>query len=96
MWPPSSGSSGMKLNMPMKKLKPAISIVKNTSLSVADDSWWEATSPARRPPPTMLTGPVGSRSSSPTMAWATSSTFAGRDASAWTTSTVMPPICSMV
>ena len=34
MWPPSSGSSGMKLNMPMKKLKPAISISRKTAFSV--------------------------------------------------------------
>ena len=34
MWPPSSGSSGMKLNMPMKKLKPAMSISRKTTFSV--------------------------------------------------------------
>ena len=34
MWPPSRGSSGMKLNIPMKKLKPAISISRKTAFSV--------------------------------------------------------------
>ena len=33
MWPPSSGSSGMKLNSPMKKLKPATSISRKTTFS---------------------------------------------------------------
>ena len=57
MWPPSSGSSGMKLNMPMKKLKPAISISRKTAFS-GDRELARATtvSPASRPPPTMLTG----------------------------------------
>src|SRR6476646_1060034 len=55
MWPPSSGSSGMKLNMPMKKLKPAISISRKTAFSLTGNCSAETVSPAIRPPPTMLT-----------------------------------------
>ena len=46
MWPPSSGSSGTKLNMPMKKLKPAISISSDDEL-VLDRELLAATRPRR-------------------------------------------------
>ena len=79
----------MKLNMPMKKLKPAISSSRETSFSVHRERVaGDAVSPAIRPPPTMLTGLSGSRSCSPTIA----SADARRPSpaawpSAWTVST---------
>ena len=96
MWPPSSGSSGMKLNMPMKKLKPAISISRKTAFSLTGNCSADTVSPAIRPPPTMLTGPLGSRGCTPTIASATPHTFCGRVPRATTVSLVIPPIFSIV
>ena len=79
--------------MPMKKLKPAMSITRETILSCIGKVSCEATSPARRPPPTTLTGPLGSRCSRPTIACATSHTLAGSWARACKVSTAMRPIC---
>ena len=72
MWPPSSGSSGTKLNMPMKKLKLAMRKSSVTSFSVIGKASLAAASPAKRPPPTIETGLSGSRSWSPTIARPTS------------------------
>jgi len=96
MCPPSSGSSGTKLNMPMKKLKPAISMSRNTVLSATGKPSRETVSPARRPPPTMLTGLSIARSLTPTMASATPQTLTGRVLSATTVSLVIVPIWSSV
>ena len=68
MWPPSSGSSGTKLNRPMKKLKPATRPSRLTSLSLSGKSCADAVSPARRPPPTTLTGLSAARGLTPAIA----------------------------
>ena len=96
MWPPSSGSSGMKLNIPMKKLKPATRLPKKTSFSVTSSSSLETISPENRLPPTMLTGLSCSRSCTPTIALATPHTLPGSSAIACMVSTAIPPICSSV
>ena len=86
----------MKLNIPMKKLKPAISPPKKTTFSVTSKSSLDAISPEIRLPPTMLTGLSWARSWTPTIALATPQTLTGSEASAWTVSTVMWPIWSSV
>ena len=87
----------MKLNIPMKKLKPGDQHQQEDDLLLEREVLVrDAVSPANRPPPTMLTGLSGSRSSTPTIAWATPHTLTGSVASAWTVSTVMSPICSTV
>ena len=86
----------MKLNIPMKKLKPATRLPKKTTFSVTSSSSLDTISPEIRLPPTMLTGLSWSRSWTPTIALATPHTLPGRVAIALTVSTVMSPICSSV
>ena len=57
MWPPSSGSSGMKLNNATKRLTEPSTV--NMVATLAGASIWsvDAISPAARLAPTMLIGP---------------------------------------
>ena len=57
MWPPSSGSSGMKLNRATNRFTEPSRMNMVATLSAALIWSVEATSPAARLAPTMLIGP---------------------------------------
>ena len=65
MWPPSSGSSGMKLNSATNRLTTPSRVSSAAQRSVLLIVSSDATSPATRLAPTTLIGLFGSRSSSP-------------------------------
>ena len=71
MWPPSSGSSGMKLKSATNRLTTPSRVSRVAQRSATAIRSSDATSPATRLAPTTLIGLFGSRSSTPKAALAT-------------------------